>query len=227
MQSRMFHCRRCGVLKLGWTRRYMAHGLLCRRWLHKSGLGGAALCAALIISFPKASESIPPEPPSEGVLLGPPAPDPVQARDAQIHAVEALLKHHKVGENKRERLAESIVASAKKYELSPRLLASIVIVESRGNPFAISGKDAVGVMQIHLPTWGETAERENVNLFKIEDNVDFGARILQDYVRRFGMAGGVKRYNGFIPGEPTLEESSERYLSRVREVFDFGDSSNS
>ena len=30
-------------------------------------------------------------------------------------------------------------------------------------------------MQIHLPTWGLTADREDINLFKIEDNIDFGA----------------------------------------------------
>ena len=96
-----------------------------------------------------------------------------------------------------------------------------MIVESRGDQFAVSGKDAVGLMQIHLPTWGETVDRENINLFKIEDNIDFGARILKDYVRRFGIWEGVKRYNGFIPGDPIWEESAATYLAKVQEVYEF------
>jgi soluble lytic murein transglycosylase-like protein len=96
-----------------------------------------------------------------------------------------------------------------------------MIVESRGNPFAISGQDAVGIMQIHLPTWGNTADRENINLLKIEDNIDFGARILKDYIRRFGDSEGIRRYNGFIPGEPTWEKSSQEYLDKVQQVYDF------
>jgi soluble lytic murein transglycosylase-like protein len=74
-------------------------------------------------------------------------------------------------------------------------------------------------MQVHLPTWGETADRENINLLKIEDNVDFGARILKEYVSRFGVEGGIRRYNGYIPGEPVWEESSQRYLDKVQEVY--------
>ena len=74
-------------------------------------------------------------------------------------------------------------------------------------------------MQIHLPTWGETADRENINLLKIEDNVDFGARILKDYVRRFGVEEGIRRYNGYIPGEPTWEQSSQVYLDKVQAVY--------
>lgn len=105
--------------------------------------------------------------------------------------------------------------------MNPRLLASIVIIESRGNPFAISGQDAVGIMQIHLPTWGSTADRENINLLKIEDNIDFGARILKDYVQRFGVSEGIRRYNGFIPGEANWEKSSQEYLERVQQVYTF------
>ena len=30
----------------------------------------------------------------------------------------------------------------------------------RANPFAVSRADSVGIMQIHLPTWGRIAEKE-------------------------------------------------------------------
>jgi soluble lytic murein transglycosylase-like protein len=135
--------------------------------------------------------------------------------------MDAFLKRHEVREANRSRLAESIVTSARKYNLSPRLIASIMIVESRGNPFAISGKDAIGIMQIHLPTWGRTVDREGVNLFKIEDNIDFGARILKTYIRQFGLWQGVKKYNGFVADDPASEQSAQQYVAKVQQVYEF------
>jgi soluble lytic murein transglycosylase-like protein len=116
----------------------------------------------------------------------------VPFKDAAVRSIESFLKQYGVEQGHLGRVAESIVRSAKKYNLDPRLIASIIIVESRANPFAISGKDSIGLMQIHIPTWGRTADNEGVNLFKIEDNIDFGARILRDYIRRSGLWDGVR-----------------------------------
>jgi soluble lytic murein transglycosylase-like protein len=113
------------------------------------------------------------------------------------------------------------VNSGKKYDLNPKLIASIIIIESHGNPFAISGKDAVGIMQVHLPTWGYIAEREGINLLKIEDNIDFGARILKNYIGQFGVWEGVKRYNGFLAGDRTSEQTAEDYVEKVQRLYEF------
>ena len=94
-----------------------------------------------------------------------------------------------------------------------------MIVESRANPFAISEKDSVGIMQIHLPTWGDTTDRESINLLKIEDNIDFGARILKDYIRQYGLWEGVKRYKGWIPDDPASEQSVHGYLAKVQNIY--------
>jgi soluble lytic murein transglycosylase-like protein len=135
--------------------------------------------------------------------------------------MDAFLEKNEIRASDRRRLAESIVTSAIKHDLSPRLIASIMIVESRGNAFAISGANAVGIMQIHLPTWGQTAVREGINLFRIEDNIDFGARILKTYIRQFGLWQGVKRYNGFIADNPTSMQSAEEYVGKVQRVYEF------
>lgn len=222
MQPRIAICSRCGGMRLGWNKRYISHWLRCKGWLRKSSrFGRAAIVMAMILGFSKPSVSVSPAPTSEQPVRVARAPVAVVTVAPEVRSMNAFLKLHKVGEANRNRLAESIVASARKHGLNPRLLASIMIVESRGNPFAISGQNAVGIMQIHLPTWGSTADRENINLLKIEDNVDFGAQILKDYVRRFGLSEGVKRYNGFIPGEPTWEKSSEEYLAKVQRVYEF------
>jgi soluble lytic murein transglycosylase-like protein len=207
-------------MEMGWNKRFMAHKLQCKGWLHKSSrVAGVAIVALMVFGFPKPGASVGSVPalPHQEVTIVPAVP-PV---DVELGSMNTFLKLHQVSETNRERLAESIVTSARKHGLNPRLLASIVVVESRGNPFAISGQDAVGIMQIHLPTWGSTADRENINLLKIEDNIDFGARILKDYVQRFGVSEGIRRYNGFIPGEPTWEKSSQDYLDRVQQVYNF------
>ena len=220
MQPKIAFCLRCGGMEMGWNKHYVAHKLYCKGWLHKSSrLAGVAVVAVMMFGFPKPGASVGsvPAQPRQEVADVPVVP----AVDAELPSMIAFLKLHQVNEANRERLADSIVASARKHGLNPRLLASIVVVESRGNPFAISGQDAVGIMQIHLPTWGNTADRENINLLKIEDNIDFGARILKDYVQRFGVSEGIRRYNGFIPGEPTWEKSSQEYLDRVQQVYNF------
>ena len=183
------------------------------------------LTSVMILTLPGAgtttvSASEAPKPVQTVVVVAPVA-KPKNTVSPAVRSMDGFLKSHKVSEENRARLAKALVASAKKYDLNPRLLASVMIVESRGNQFAVSGADAVGLMQIHLPTWGETVDRENVNLFKIEDNIDFGARILKDYVRRFGMWDGVKHYNGLVPGDPVWEESAAAYLAKVQEVYDF------
>jgi soluble lytic murein transglycosylase-like protein len=142
-----------------------------------------------------------------------PIPDPA------VTGISALLKKFEVDAQRRKRIAEAIVRSSRKHNLDARLAASILIVESRGNPFAISSSAAVGIMQIHVPTWARTVDDEGINLFKIEDNIDFGVRILSDYVQRYGHDEGVKRYNGWNPESPESVKNAETYLHKVQHVY--------
>ena len=218
MQPRITFCIRCHGMEVGWNKTYVSHWLFCKAQLHKPPKSAVAvLIAALVLGFPKPGASV--SAPREAMQSADAANVHAAPVDTGLRTINAFLKLHSVGEANRDRLAQSIVASARKYGLNPRLVASIVIVESRGNPFAISGEAAVGVMQIHLPTWGETADRENINLLKVEDNIDFGARILNDYIRRFGVLEGIRRYNGLIPGDPAWEQSSQEYLDKVQQIY--------
>jgi soluble lytic murein transglycosylase-like protein len=148
-----------------------------------------------------------------GVLPIAPQPDPA------IRVMDSLLKKYEVADERRTRIAEAIIHSSRKHNLDPRLIASIVIVESRANPFAISAADAVGIMQIHVPTWQSIVDHESINLFKIEDNVDFGVRILKDYVNRYGLDEGIKRYNGWHSDRPETTQTAEAYLQKVRRIY--------
>ncbi len=87
--------------------------------------------------------------------------------DPAINTIDSLLKEFNVDQARRNRVAQAIVSSSRKHNVDARLIASVMIVESRGNPFAISHSDAVGIMQIHVPTWAQTLDEEGINLFKI------------------------------------------------------------
>jgi Transglycosylase SLT domain len=145
-------------------------------------------------------------------------PQLVSRPDPVVVAIDVLLQRYDIGPIRSKRVAEAIVRSSGRHKIDPRLVASVVIVESRGNPFAISSSDAVGIMQIHVPTWARTVDQEEINLFKIEDNVEFGVRILKGYIDRYGHDEGIKRYNGWNQQTPE-PSAAEAYLQRVRQIY--------
>ncbi len=210
-------------MRVGWNTRYLLHSMRCKEWVSRSSklLVLTALVGILVFAFPTPSAifftdlTMDPGPQNPVLQAG-----TVTGQDPAVDAIDAFLEKHSVVGSYRGRAAVALVASSRKYNLDPRLLASIMIVESRANPFAISPADSIGIMQIHLPTWGQTADKEGINLLKIEDNVDFGARILRDYSRRFGgIWEGVKRYKGWTPGSPTSAQNAEDYLQLVRRFY--------
>jgi len=216
-------------MRVGWNHRYLFHCLRCTEWVPKSSklLIFTIFIWVLGFSFsdPHASafiESVS-EPVIEqaGFLPAAMIEQPKSPFNAAIRMIDGLLRAYRVDDSHRSRVAESIVRSSRKYDVDPRLIASISIVESHGNPFAVSNADSIGIMQVHLPTWGRTALQEGINLFKIEDNIDFGVRILKNYIRRFGLWEGVKRYKGWNPGNPDSLESADRYVSKVQHIYSF------
>ena len=215
-------CSRCRRLRVGWNSRYMLHLLTCKEWISRSSklMILMVLLAILAFAFPTTSAIFF----SDGG--GQNGENPViQATTVSLHnsavdVVDAFLAEHRVEDVHRGRIASAIVRSSRKYNFDPRLIASIIIVESRANPFAISQSHSVGIMQVHLPTWGLVADREGINLLKIEDNVDFGARILRDYSRRFGgVWEGVKRYKGWTVESPESMRDVEAYLEKIRTLY--------
>jgi soluble lytic murein transglycosylase-like protein len=215
-------CSRCRGMKVGWNARYILHCMSCKEWMSKSSklLILTIVLSVLVLGFPT---------PSAFVFSGPGAVHSIEEAGLQIPvalssnpavtAIESFLKKNDVEESHQNRVARAIVTSSKKYDLDARLIASIMIVESRANPFAISNLESIGIMQIHLATWGQQAEREGINLFKIEDNVDLGSRILKDYIHRFGLWEGVKRYNGWNPDNPESFQAANDYLAKVQHIY--------
>ena len=223
MQAIAF-CHRCRGMRIGWNGRYVRHLISCTEWVSGSSklLILTALFASLLFAFPSPSSVFFPNIRAT-VNAQKPTPEAgsAAAADPAVAAIDTFLEKHDISNAQRDRIASAIVASGRKYDLDPRLIASVVIVESGANPFAISESDSVGMMQIHLKTWGTTAVNEDINLFKIEDNIDFGARILKNYIRHFGLWEGVSRYNGVVADDmASSEQAVPEYVAKVQRVYE-------
>ncbi len=221
MESIAF-CSRCRGMRVGWNKRYIRHYIVCKEVSPRAVklLFSSVILSFLMLAFPITT----------GIVLSDLNPFPaieteavaeanfIPTIDPTVKNIEHLLGRYAVQEQDRDRVAKAIVDSSRKQGLDPKLVASIVIVESRANPFAISEANAVGVMQIHLPTWGRTADRENINLFKVEDNIALGARILKGYVAQYGLWNGVMRYKGWVD-TPESQGNVDDYVQKVKQIY--------
>lgn len=212
-------CGRCRGMVVGWNMKYLVHLWSCDpgRYSVRS-LAYAAVTLLLITGFPTVTH--------QASGAGEPRPSAVESLsdsepsaelpDTAVAAIEDVIgRHARVSAENKLRIARAVVESSRKYDVDPFLVASILLVESSANPFAISNRDAVGIMQIHVPTWGAVAVAERLSLFRIEDNIDLGTRILKDYTRRHGVWQGVLRYLG---ASDTSEEG-ETYVRRVQTIY--------
>ena len=87
------------------------------------------------------------------------------------------------------------------------ILVGIAKVESTFNPFAISKKNAIGLMQVHWPTWGKILTRAGItkrDLFDPVLNANCGAIILLQY---------VKQEKGY------LRKALYRYLGKINDRY--------
>lgn len=118
-------------------------------------------------------------------------------------------------------LEEIVHEAARQENLDPRLVASLVTVESAWNPIAVSHKGALGLMQLMPAT---AARLEVDDAFDPHDNVRGGvaelARLIDRYAGNLNLAlaaynageGAVARYRG-VPPYPETRDYVERILS--------------
>jgi len=222
----IYFCNRCRGLKVGWNRRYILHSLGCQEWISKSTklLVLTGLLSLFICAFPVPTSVVADSPASVPAKV--PASSSKQAKPVAVTVkprvldadITHMLRNYVDDKERLPRVVRAIMASGQKYHIDPKLVASIVIVESGADPFAVSTAESVGIMQIHLPTWGRVADKENINLFKIEDNVDFGVRILRGYIKKGDVWGGVGRYLGRGDSLES-QQAADAYVRKVQRIY--------
>lgn len=111
------------------------------------------------------------------------------------------------------------------YNLDPAIPAAIMMIESGGNPHAVSDKGALGIMQIMPDTasaWGLS------DPFNPDENIKTAIEILSSYYRVYNGnlalvaaaynagSGAVGQYNGIPPYQET-----QSYVQAFRRWYDY------
>jgi len=140
---------------------------------------------------------------------------PVDPRYREVPGYKALRQAAVAG-----RYGKYIRSAAERYSLDPELINAIIKVESSFNPFAVSEKGAMGLMQL-MP---ETAKEMKVGSpFEAEENIMGGSRYLRKMLNLFDgdLRLGLAAYNagpsrvlqkGGIPKIPETEQYVEKVL---------------
>jgi soluble lytic murein transglycosylase-like protein len=124
--------------------------------------------------------------------------------------------------DKMEAIKAHIHTFSSKYDVDPRLVKSIIHVESDFNPHAVSRCGAIGLMQL-MPS---TARNLGVtNPYSMKQNIEGGTKyisiLLKEHkdirlaVAAYNAGGGsVKRYGGIPPYRETI-----LFVKRVMELY--------
>jgi hypothetical protein len=143
--------------------------------------------------------------------------DAAQAREQRVIA-EYIAKRYRVSQDAVTGFVASAYRAGGEHKLDPLLILAVVAVESRYNPVAESNMGAKGLMQIiakfHqeklLDHGGEPA------LLVPEVNIQVGAQILREYLRRFGeLETALQMYGGAFD-EPNSLYAGKVIAERVR-----------
>tara|TARA_R110001592_G_scaffold175466_5_gene414691 strand:- start:13890 stop:14480 length:591 start_codon:yes stop_codon:yes gene_type:complete len=121
--------------------------------------------------------------------------------DAEVWLVDMSKRLSRYIKNPQQRLSllKKIHAEARRAEIEPELVISLIHVESGFQRFAISSVGAQGLMQV-MPFWKNEIGRPDDNLTDIETNLRYGCTILKHYINREkgNLIRALGRYNGSL-----------------------------
>jgi soluble lytic murein transglycosylase-like protein len=121
--------------------------------------------------------------------------------DAEVWLVDmnSRLKRYIKNPEQRLKLLKLVHAEARRAELEPELILSLIHVESAFDRFAISYVGAQGLMQV-MPFWKKEIGRPEDNLINMETNLRYGCTILKHYLNKEkgNLIRALGRYNGSL-----------------------------
>jgi len=135
---------------------------------------------------------------------------------------EFIAKRYRVSEQALAGFVSTAYRAGDQYAVDPLLILAVMAVESRYNPVAESQVGAKGLMQVmpkfHLDKLSDHGGEHAV--LEPEVNIVVGARILREYLRRFGdTEAALQMYAGAFD-EPTSQYAAKVFAERARlEVF--------
>lgn len=135
-----------------------------------------------------------------------PIPTPVPVTPTPTWGHESLAKW------------ESLAVKYATARVSAKVIGAIIMLESRGNPNAISEKGAIGLMQVMPKEAGEQFKDRptKAELFDPETNIKWGVNVLTGYMDYFSgsLTKGLAAYFGGLAGGTDLSRDiSITYLT--------------
>jgi soluble lytic murein transglycosylase-like protein len=112
------------------------------------------------------------------------------------------------------RVARAIVKESRQLQLSPSLLAGVLLTEnSRLEPESVSSRGAIGLMQV-MRFHAGVFDCDSDDLLQVEANICHGARVFAGYLKRtHDVRSALLRYNGCVRSRAT--QNCRRYPSKV------------
>lgn len=131
---------------------------------------------------------------------------------------EFIARRYRVSDEATAGFVATAYRAGREYSLDPLLILAVMAIESRYNPVAESSVGARGLMQImpryHLDKLVEHGGAQA--LLEPEVNIQVGARILREYLRRFGeIESALQMYAGAFD-EPTAQYSGKVLAEKAR-----------
>ncbi|MBI2306557.1 MAG: transglycosylase SLT domain-containing protein [Rhodocyclales bacterium] len=127
-------------------------------------------------------------------------------------ALEAVARRYRVSMDALEPIFTAAEASGRDLRLDPLLIVAVIAVESRFNPFSESVVGAQGLMQV-IPRFHQDKlpkGADEMSFFDPVVNVQVGARVLQESIRRNGgLVPGLQQFAG------AADDPDQRYAGKV------------
>lgn len=121
-------------------------------------------------------------------------------------------------------LAPAITRTSVRFAIPEALIRAVIAVESNWQPFAVSPKGAMGLMQLMPGTWGELRARYGLgpDPFDPCDNILAGTAYLRELLDRYGDPGflaaynaGPGRYEAYLRGAKSLPIETLAYVGKL------------
>ena len=149
-------------------------------------------------------------------------PAPVENHPEQRALAEFIAKRYRVAEEAITGIVSSAYRAGAEHRVDPLLILAVVAIESRFNPLAESVFGAKGLMQV-MPKYHQEKLSEHggdTALLEPEVNIQVGAQILREYLRRSGETeSALQMYVGdgspdtLYPGKVLAERARLKQLT--------------
>ena len=130
----------------------------------------------------------------------------------QRAVTEFIARRYRVSEEATAGFVATAYRAGREHSIDPLLILAVMAIESRYNPVAESSMGAMGLMQV-IPKYHTEKLHEHGGeqaLLDPEVNIQVGARILREYMRRLGETeSALQMYAG------ALDEPTSQYAGKV------------